>query len=61
MWNDFGDGLARDAISSAGVGLRLRLADTLSIGVEAAKPLFRDILAEGDRGIRLFFSLTAGF
>jgi hemolysin activation/secretion protein len=61
VWNDTGHGLARDAISSAGIGLRLRLAETLSVGIEAAKPLFRDVLAEGNRDVRVFFSLSAGF
>ena len=38
-----------------------RVADTLLAGIEAAKPLFRDVIAEGNRDFRLFFSLSAGF
>jgi hemolysin activation/secretion protein len=62
VWNGTGDGgTSRDVVSSAGVGLRLRLADTLLVGIEAAKPLFRDVITEGNRDFRLFFSLSAGF
>ena len=51
----------RDSLRAAGLGLRVAFNDRLSASVEYAKPLIRDVAAEGDRDGRVFFSLSAAF
>lgn len=49
------------ALSSAGLGLRLRFSDRLSLRIEGAKPLTRTPYTQGDKDWRAFASLNAGF
>ena len=49
------------AISSAGLGIRLSLGRYLAGFAEAAKPLSRDVAAEGDRDWRGYLGLTVSF
>ena len=62
VWNErSGDGLDFDHLSSAGLGFRLRLEDTLRTGFEAAKPLDRDVSSTSDNDWRFFFSAIATY
>ncbi|WP_162915074.1 ShlB/FhaC/HecB family hemolysin secretion/activation protein [Desertibaculum subflavum] len=56
-----GSGTFRNALSSAGLGTRFRLLERLQVTLEAAKPLNRDVIEEGDRSWRFFFSLGLTF
>lgn len=51
----------RDSLRAAGIGVRVAFNDRLSASVEYAKPLIRDVAAEGNRDGRVFFSLSAAF
>lgn len=50
-----------ESLTSAGIGVRADLFGRLSGSLEVAKPITRDVAAEGDRDARLFVSLTAIF
>jgi hemolysin activation/secretion protein len=50
-----------DSLASAGAGYRFNLNENISGSFEAAKPLTRNVGAEGDRKTRLFGALTARF
>ncbi len=63
VWNEdlvVGE-LAHEAIASTGIGVRFNHSKTVSSSVELAKPLTRDVNAEGDNDVRAFFSLTKRF
>jgi hemolysin activation/secretion protein len=61
-WDDVaGAGTSRDSLASAGFGLRGALLSDIAAHVEAAKPLTRDVLEEGDDDWRLFFSVSLTF
>lgn len=51
----------RDSLRSLGVGVRVAFNDRFAASLEYAKPLARDVAAEGDRDGRVFFSLSAAF
>lgn len=62
VWNrNAAPGWRSAALSSAGVGVRLKFSDRLSLRIEAAKPLTRIPYAQGDKDWRAFASLSAGF
>lgn len=48
-------------LESAGFGVRVSFHDRFAATVEYAKPLNRDIAAEGDRDARVFFTVSAAF
>ena len=48
-------------LSSAGLGVRLTARPGILATVETAKPLTRDVAAEGDRSARVFVSLSLGW
>lgn len=50
-----------EAIYSAGGGLRLNFFNHLTANVEAAKPLSRNVEAEGNRKVRFFFTVRGDF
>lgn len=50
-----------ESLESAGFGVRLGLGQRYAAALEYAKPLNRDVAAEGDREARVFFTLTAAF
>lgn len=56
-----GSGTSRNALSSVGIGARFRLLEHLWVTLEAAKPLNRDVVEEGNRNWRYFFSLGLTF
>ena len=49
------------SLQSAGFGVRIGFDDRFAATVEYAKPLNRDVAAEGDRDARVFFTLSAAF
>lgn len=51
----------RVSIASAGLGVRFATWDRVSANLELAKPLTRDVAAEGDKDPRIFFSLGVSF
>tara|TARA_R110002110_G_scaffold413827_1_gene642008 strand:- start:11251 stop:12903 length:1653 start_codon:yes stop_codon:yes gene_type:complete len=51
----------RESLTSAGFGTRLAVWDATNISLELAKPLTRDVAAEGDRDARLYFSIGTSF
>lgn len=59
-WNSDG-GVTRDALTSAGGGVRLQLGDWAFASLEIAKPLNRDVLSKDSDEPRAFFSLSARF
>ena len=62
IWQRTGGSLEdTKAISSAGLGIRLSLGRYLAGFAEAAKPLSRDVAAEGDRDWRGYLGLTVSF
>lgn len=63
IWNiDPPAGTAEDAsLASAGIGTRFDVLDRLSVNLEAAKPLTREVASQGDKNIRIFFSLLTRF
>ena len=48
-------------LSSAGLGARVNARPGITATVEGAKPLTRDVAAEGDRSPRVFVSLSLGW
>ena len=54
-------GLESASLSSTGLGFRLAPVVGVSANVELAKPLSREVAEEGDRDVRAFFSLSAGW
>lgn len=54
---------SNESLTSAGVGLRMNLINDIAATLEIAKPLTRDVAAEGSDGedVRGFFSLVYGF
>ena len=63
VWNkDSGIGTpARRSLASAGIGFRLNMGEKFSAEAEIAKPLTRDVAAEGNDDARFFFDLVARF
>lgn len=57
IWNEG----AEESLSSTGLGLRLAPVAGVSASVEIAKPLSREVAEEGNRNLRAFFSLSAGW
>jgi hemolysin activation/secretion protein len=58
IWNDGGTSAS---LSSFGGGVRVSVVPGITATVEVAKPLTRDVLAQGDRTPRAFVSLSAGW
>jgi len=50
-----------ERLESAGLGVRVSFHQRFAATLEYAKPLNRDIAAEGDRDARVFFTLSAAF
>jgi hemolysin activation/secretion protein len=62
LWDrNAASGEGHETLSSAGGGLRLTVTPSLQTGFEAAKPLNRAAESTGDKGVRVFFSLSARF
>jgi hemolysin activation/secretion protein len=62
VWNDnAAPGRGSAALSSAGLGLRLRFDDRLVLRIEAARPLTRTPYTEGDKDVRGFAAISAAF
>jgi len=59
-WNDDPAG-GVDTLASWGGGIRGNLSDWLSLDLQAAKPLMKDVATQGDREPRLFLSVTARY
>lgn len=51
----------RSSLASAGVGTRLAAWNSTNLNLEVAKPLTRDVAAEGNRDARVYFSLGTSF
>ena len=51
----------RSGLRSYGAGLRVGIANRFSLSMEYAKPVRRDVSAEGDRDGRIFVSLSAAY
>lgn len=61
-WNEnAAPGRRSAALSSAGVGLRLRFGDRMTVRIEAVKPLTRTPYDEGDKDWRPFVSISSAF
>lgn len=50
-----------ESLESAGFGVRVGFSDRFAATLEYARPLNRDVAAEGDRDARVFFTLSAAF
>ncbi len=50
---------ARDSAASIGLGARVEVKRDVSLSIEVAKPLTRDVASEGDRSPRLYVGLSA--
>ncbi|MBI3516892.1 MAG: ShlB/FhaC/HecB family hemolysin secretion/activation protein [Proteobacteria bacterium] len=53
--------IASASATAVGIGARFAITETITGGLEVAKPLARRVGAEGDKGPRAFFSLVARF
>lgn len=51
----------RLTIESAGFGVRASVFDQVNVDLYVAKPFERDVVAERDRDVRLFFSISSSF
>lgn len=51
----------RRSLASTGGGIRLGLLEEISLAVELAKPLSRDVAARGNRDVRPLFNVLANF
>lgn len=49
---------AKQSAASTGIGARLRLTNWLVGNLEVDKPLTKDVVAEGNRNIRVYFGIT---
>lgn len=58
VWQDIG---GSQFLSSAGVGMRSAFKHGIVADIQAARPLNRRVSTEGDKDIRVLFSLGAGF
>ena len=62
VWNrNTEPGERRESLASAGGGARVGLMRDIQASLEVAQPLTRDVASTGDRGARVFFSITAQF
>jgi len=63
VWNRVATptGEKQQELASTGIGARFNLTKHLSGYVELAKPLSRDVSAEGNKDPRVFFSLSATY
>lgn len=63
VWNiDPPAGTAKDAaLSSAGIGTRFDILDRISVNFEVAKPLTREVASQGNKDVRVFFSVLTLF
>ena len=61
VWNRNAAGSGQFTLSSAGSGARLILLKSIVMSLEAAKPLTRTPLSQGDKSLRTFFSTSATF
>ncbi len=63
VWNrlETSIGSTKQDLSSLGLGFRFNVTDHLSGYLEWAKPLNKDVSAEGNKDSRMFFSLSAHF
>lgn len=62
LWDrNAASGEGHETLSSAGGGIRLTVLPNLQTSFEAAKPLNRAAESTGDKGVRVFFSLSAQF
>ena len=53
--------LDHETLYSTGAGLRFAIADRVNADVEWAKPLHRDVAANGNRDSRFFFTVSTNF
>ncbi|WP_309643462.1 ShlB/FhaC/HecB family hemolysin secretion/activation protein, partial [Phenylobacterium sp.] len=58
VWNRGGDSAA---LASTGLGVRVRVGERVTVGLEAAKPLTRTPYERGDKDWRTFVSISARF
>jgi hemolysin activation/secretion protein len=63
VWNEFetAAGNKREDRTSAGIGMRFNLNESISGYAELDKPFSNKVTAEGDRQPRLFFNLSKRF
>jgi hemolysin activation/secretion protein len=61
VWNDDAGVSESDSLASAGVGIRARVYERFDASLEIAKPLTRDVAAEGNTDARLYVQLSAQF
>lgn len=62
VWNmGVNDGIGRQSLASAGVGVRVALRRNLNCSLEIADPLTRTVAAEGGKPVRVFASISLGF
>ena len=57
VWNE---GVGRQALTSAGLGLRSTFAKGIYADIQVAKPLNHEVSTEGDKDLRILFAVGAG-
>lgn len=57
VWNE---GVGRQALTSAGLGLRSTFAKGIYADIQVAKPLNHEVSTEGDKDLRILFAIGAG-
>jgi hemolysin activation/secretion protein len=61
VWNDDTGSTLSESLASAGFGVRARIYGRLDAALELAKPLTRDVIAEGNRDARVYVQVSAQF
>lgn len=61
VWNSNPTGWEKQDLSSAGLGVRVNLLDSVSARIEMARPLTRTPYDEDDRDWRQFFQLSVSY
>jgi hemolysin activation/secretion protein len=61
VWNEDTGAQPRASLASAGFGVRARAYDSITLGLELAKPLTREVAAEGNKDPRVYFQVSAHY
>ncbi len=61
VWNEDIGMEPRESLASIGTGIRARVFDHFTIGLEIAKPLTREVSAEGDKDPRIYLQVAAHY
>lgn len=61
VWNEDTGTEPRESLASIGTGIRARVYDHFTVGLELAQPLTREVSAEGDKNPRIYLQIAAHY